>query len=183
MRLNKITLLIGRRGCGKTTFYLNMSKLDRKKIIVVDLFAHPDYTTKFQDISMDEVSRWKSGNVRLYGGEPVAMLTNVFQNCSNCTLVMEDCKRYIDPVVQKPIRQGIIEHRNRNIDIVMMFHTLKDVPPYVCSMHNDIILFKTNENVDRVRQDKFSNWDQLAEAHHRIMNHKSPFYNEVVNLQ
>ncbi len=181
MRLNKIILIVGRRATGKTTFLKKMVKLSASKVIVVDSFDHPDYRD-LQTIPIAQVSRWKAGNVRVWQTDPLETLETIFKNCFNCTVVMEDCKRYVEPSVQKSIRQGIIEHRNRNIDLIMMFHNLKDVPPYVCNMHNDIVLFKTNDNMNK-EQDKFSNWADIAKAHSRIMKSANPYYNEVINLQ
>lgn len=180
-RLNKIILLIGRRGCGKTTFCKELIKKSPLKTVVLDTFDHPDYRY-LPPVRIDEIHRWKNGHCRVISGDPVENLQKLFNKVHNAMIVAEDSRRYIEPTVQKPVRQGIVEHRNRNIDLIFMFHSLKDVPPYICSMHNDVVLFKTNENVD-IRQDKWSNWDTLAAAHKRVMANPLAWYNETINLQ
>jgi hypothetical protein len=181
-RLNEIILLVGRRATGKTTFTKNLVKKIPMKTLLVDSFDHPDWREGFTDKSIDDLYNWKSGNIRIYENDPQETLTTAFNICSNCVIVLEDCKRYIEPSVQKWLRKGIIEHRNRNIDLFFQFHSLNDVPPYIAGMHNRIVLFKTNDNMEK-RMDKFSNWANIYDAHERIMKHKTPWYNEVITLQ
>lgn len=181
-RQNKIILIVGRRGCGKTTLAQQLIKRSRLKVCVFDLYDHPDYRyLPLADIS--KLSRWKSGNLRVISSDPVPDLTELFKTVNNCTVFLEDSKRYIDPNVQKQLQTVIIQHRMFNQDIIMMFHSLKDVPNYIARMHNDMILFKTNETIAAAVKDKFSNWGDIAEAHARINKHKSPYYNEAVNMQ
>jgi hypothetical protein len=98
-------------------------------------------------------------------------------------VIFEDARRYIEPTIQKPIRQGIVEHRNKNVDLVFMFHNLKDVPPYLCSMFNSLVLFKTNDNVLKAPQNKYSNWDEIITVHERVMKNPVSWYNETIHLQ
>lgn len=181
-RLNEIILVVGRRGCGKTTFTKELVRINKKKTLLVDTFDHPDWRENFTDKSIPDLYKWKSGNLRIYDSEPEETLLAAFKACSNCVIVMEDCKRYVEPSVQKWLRKGIIEHRNRNIDLIMMFHNLKDIPPYIAGMHNRIVLFKTNDNMDQPLN-KFSNWNDIQKTHERVMKHKTPWYSEVITLQ
>lgn len=180
-RFNKIIVVVGRRGTGKTTFAKKLIKVSPMKALVLDTFDHPDYRQLTQ-LQPDQLGRWKGGNVRLFTGDPLENCQLIFDLVSNSLVIFEDARRYIEPTIQKPIRQGIVEHRNRNNDLVFMFHNLKDVPSYLCSMYNSLVLFKTNDNV-KVRQDKYSNWDEIIEVHSRVMANKVAWYNEVINLQ
>jgi tRNA A37 threonylcarbamoyladenosine biosynthesis protein TsaE len=180
-RLNKIILFAGRRGCGKTTLAKKLLAKSKKKILVVDSFDHPDYRD-FKEMKIDKLPLWKNGNYRIFDNDPYNTLEIAANNCYDCTMVLEDARRYIEPSVQKPIKQLIVEHRNRNIDIVMMFHSLKDIPPYICSMHNDIVLFKTNDNVAQCLT-KFSNWNDIVKAHNLLMKSNNNFISSIINLQ
>lgn len=181
-RLNKIIVVVGRRGSGKTTFAKMLIDCSPLKVLVLDTFDHPDYR-HLTTIKPEQLSRWKGGNVRLHSGDPVENCQLIFDKVHNSLIVFEDCRRYIEPTVQKPIRQGIVEHRNKNNDLVFMFHSLKDVPPYLCSMYNSIVLFKTNDNVKGERQVKYSNWDEITAAHNRVMQNKVAWYNETITQQ
>jgi hypothetical protein len=180
-RLNKIILVVGRRGTGKTTFAKKLISVSPLKVLILDTFDHPDYRG-IKSIVPDQVARWKSGNVRLYTGDPVENCQIIFDSVYNSLIVFEDARRYIEPTIQKSIRQGIVEHRNRNNDLVFMFHNLKDVPPYLCSMYNSLVLFKTNDNT-KVRQDKYSNWEEIISVHERVMKNPISWYNETIHLQ
>ena len=181
MRLNKIILVVGRKATGKTTFCKQLLNIDKKKSIIVDSFDHPSYR-EYKSIDVTQINRWKSGRVRVYTSPPLESLNVIFNRCNTCTVVLEDAKRYIKPNVQDIITKAIIEHRNRDIDIIFMFHQLSDVPPYICDNHNSLVLFKTNDTMD-VRLTKFSNWNIIKEAHERIMKNSNPFYNETITLQ
>jgi len=180
-RLNQIIIVAGRRGSGKTTFAKKLVSCSPLKALVLDTFDHPDYRN-LKQIQPDQLPRWKAGNVRLFNGDPVENCQLIFNTVHNSMVVFEDARRYIEPTIQKPIRQGIVEHRNKNVDLIFMFHNLKDVPPYLCSMYNSLVLFKTNDNM-KVRQEKYSNWDEISEVHNRVMANKIEWYNEVINLQ
>lgn len=181
-RLNQIILVVGRRGCGKTTLTKELVVIRKLPTLLVDTFDHPDWREGFTDKSIPYLKNWKKGNIRIYDSEPEVTLLEAFKKCANCVIVMEDCKRYVEASGQKWLRKGIVEHRNRNVDLIMMFHSLKDIPPYVASNHNLIILFKTNDNMD-VPLSKFSNWNEIKKTHERVMKHKTPWYSEVVTLQ
>lgn len=165
-RLNQIILVVGRRGEGKTHFTINslLPKMRLKKL-VVDMFDHPDYGAFGASIGLGGLNRFNTQkkDARIYGHDIEELLPHLNNKISNTVILFEDSRRYIEPSIQKPFRQLIIEHRNKNIDLVFQFHNLADVPPYLAAMHNVIVLFRTNDNLNK-RLDKFSNWDTLVGA-------------------
>jgi hypothetical protein len=165
-RLNQIILVIGRRGEGKTWFTINklLPSLKMKKL-VVDMFDHPDYGYLGKSLSIKDLNRFNTGkkDARIYGYEIDQLLPVINSKISNTVIVFEDSRRYVEPSIQKDFRKIIIEHRNKNIDIVFQFHNLSDVPPYLAAMYNVVVMFRTNDN-EYKRLDKFSNWEDLAKT-------------------
>jgi hypothetical protein len=170
-RLNQIILVIGRRGEGKTWFTLNklLPKMKLKKL-VVDVFDHPDYSQFGKSISLHHFDRFNTSgkNARIYGYDINDLMPLINTKISNTVILFEDSKRYIEPNIQKDFRRLIIEHRNKNIDLVFQFHNLADVPPYLAAMYNVVVLFRTNDNFDK-SMEKFSNWKTLCTAHGEVV--------------
>lgn len=170
-RLNQIILVIGRRGEGKTWFTLNqlLPKMKLKKL-VVDVFDHPDYAQFGNSISLHHFDRFNTSgkNARIYGHDINDLMPLINTKISNTVILFEDSKRYIEPNIQKDFRRLIIEHRNKNIDLVFQFHNLADVPPYLAAMYNVVVLFRTNDNFDK-SMEKFSNWRTLCTAHSEVV--------------
>jgi hypothetical protein len=187
-RLNQIILVIGRRGEGKSYYTLNklLPRLKMKKLIV-DMFDHPDYSAYGKSLSLEQLNRFNTGskNGRIYGYEIDEILSKINSVISNTVIVFEDSRRYVEPSIQKDFRKLIIEHRNKNIDLIFQFHNLSDVPPYLAAMYNVVVMFRTNDNLSK-RMEKFSNWESLEKAQSavRLISDKvkaktpaTPFYN------
>lgn len=183
-RVNEIILIIGRRATGKTWFTKLLLQAWKLKRLLVDMFDHPDYSAYGPSLKLEQFTAWNKSkkDARVFGYEFDEILEQLNKNVSNAVICFEDSRRYIEPVIQKGLRKLIIEHRNKNIDLIFQFHNLYDVPPYLASMHNRVILFKTNDNMNK-RLDKFSNWDDLAAAHAEVMANKNPFFKKVIRMQ
>lgn len=97
------------------------------------------------------------------------------------TLVMEDAVKYLEANVPKQIKTGFIDNRNRGIDIIVMFHALSDVPKYLARMYNDLVLFKTDENIKECKS-RFSNFGAIEAAHNLLMESENNFAKKIISL-
>lgn len=180
-RVNKIILLVGRRGCGKTTTGKKIANAQSKKVLVVDTFQHPSYDD-FSTTTTDKLKYWKSGNYRVFDKEPIQILLTINEHVRNSCIILEDAAKYLWGNVPAGVKGLLIDSRNRNLDIILMFHNLADIPPYIAKMYNDMVLYKTNDNMSK-EMSKFSNWGELKKHHERIMKNKSPYANGVIKMQ
>lgn len=194
LRVNETILIIGRRQTGKTTF--TKEKLVKPvisrggRVLVQDTFDHPSYR-EFKELHPSRIAEWnhaaKEGMFRMFKGKPIENMDAVFTSCYDLFFILEDAAKYINSNLPGNIRQGFIDHRNRGIDIAIMFHNFSDVAPYIVKMCNRIVLFRTNDNL-LIPQNKFYNWEEIKERQQRIRDlidsgKKPNWYNETILMQ
>jgi hypothetical protein len=191
LRVNETILIIGRRQTGKTTF--TKEKLiarQSQKTLVVDTFDHPSYR-EFKELHPDRIIEWQKkvqkGLYRVYQGNPISNLETLFTNVYDAFLILEDAAKYLDSNIPRSVKQGFIDHRNRGLDLAIMFHNFSDVAPYIVKMCNRIVLFRTNDNL-QIPQHKFYNWNEIEERQQRIRTlidkgQKPAWYNETIIMQ
>lgn len=184
VRLNKCFLFVGRRGTGKTTLAREMAekmaKSSRRKIVIIDTDDHPSYAD-VEVITMEQLKTWNGTICRVIESniDQVLMILNQYQ--SNCIVMCEDASKYITANISKAVRSFLIDMRKRNFDVIIMFHFLSDVPPYLCKQYDHMILFKTGDNL-QVTQNKFANWHTIVKKLQRILKHKDYNYCETIAI-
>lgn len=179
-RLNRCILAIGRKGTGKSTIARRIAEVSRKKTLVLDTDDHPDYAA-FELWDPANLHKWKTGNIRIITSEPEIALQEINRKASNAFVICEDAAKYINANIQKEVKSFIIDHRKRNFDLLMMFHFLADVPPYVAKQYDFMLLFKTGDSL-AVSQNKFANWHTILNKLQRINAHPSFNYCEKINI-
>lgn len=176
MALNRLYLFIGGRGTGKTTACLKVAKASGKRIIILDDVVHPAYES-FDRISVKDIANYKGNNCVVNINDLDVSLMDIGRYQSNIFCTIEDSSRFIGSNISKAVRTFIINHRKINADIAFMFHSLKEVPPYLATNYNKMVLFKTGDNTE-VNQPKWLDWNLIKSRHQKVMKSKS--YNDCV---
>lgn len=177
-RLNEIIIIVGKKGCGKTTLAKKIIGKSTKKTLVVDMLDHPSYR-EFPTVSHEKLKLWKSGNYRVYNGNILDILQQVNKNVWNALIIFEDCSRYIDPNVGRGIKALFAESKQHNQDLILMFHALAEIPPYIARMYDKLIMFRTDEVIDKPNG-KFYNWETIKTGQNRIRASKQKYYCEII---
>lgn len=163
MSYAKVLIICGRKRTGKTTFTVEKLLANRKKVLVVDTYDHPAYRDGFAPIAADDVAKWK-GRKRTFDRPPAETLVKVFDNCFDGVVLVEDAAKTLTGNVPVALKQGFGDNRNKGIDLILMFHSLDDIPPYICRMFDTLILFATDDDPD-TRLDKFKiRWRKIEPA-------------------
>ncbi|MBI2258160.1 MAG: hypothetical protein HYU67_04585 [Flavobacteriia bacterium] len=158
IRTNKIFLLVGNRGTGKTDFckkLINHSALPKK--LVVDTFDSPVWQNmKTYDnlagvnvpipiLSPEELPSHKQGLYRTFSPNTRLLEEKVAQYCTNSLVILEDSTRYYKPMLTENQRIYLLNSKQKNVDFVLVFHYLSAVPPEIVKLADYLTLFKTNE--------------------------------------
>ena len=162
-RGNYIYLVIGGRDTGKTSFAKNMlADAPFPKKLIVDTFDnpvwrnmktynHPDRVNdKIPIMPHDKLELHRSGTYRMFGPETTILEKLVADHCWNSFVVVEDAYRYFDPKLTKPQKAALLNTKQKNVDIMYIFHFLSSVPRDLVKAANFITLFQTGEgNYDK----------------------------------
>lgn len=177
MRANEITVITGRRGTGKTTLQQKILAVNPKKTLVVDTFDHPSWSS-YPIISIENLKHWRSGNYRVILSNYTEDLILISKYSNNCNIVYEDAKKYFTSSIPQSVVNAIIDSKQKNTDIYMMYHALSQIPKFLREMYDNLIIFKTKDGSDVYS--RFSNAKELEEVHQRVMNNESQFYCEFI---
>lgn len=183
--MNKVTAILGRRGTGKTTYLKELIKtyneaLPNQKILILDTLDHPSY----RDIPViDEklLQRWKKPAIyRMYSSDTDNLLLKVEQHYNNGLLILEDASKYLRRQLSNDVRRFIFDSKQKNLDIIFLFHGFMAMPKELYSIIDNLVLFKTDD--PSFRKNSIMNYQEVKEAYTRVMAHPSPYYNETITI-
>lgn len=176
-RLNKVTVIIGRRGSGKTYFTRKLMSASPLKKLVVDTFAHPAYED-LPGITPEHVGRWRSGNYRMYGSNFAEMFA-ALGNVRNSLVILEDATKYIPANVPDNIKNFLVDSKQKNVDVIIIYHGFGMVPPDIFRLADVLVLFKTNETIKPYGR-KIPNFPEVETAFARVQASKINWASEAV---
>ena len=182
MRTNLISLIVGGRGVGKTTYLKDIiSKYPKsKKILIIDTLDHPAYQ-EFEIIKQDSsvLKRWRKGTKRIIFNNFSECLNLLNQDLRNALLICEDATKYTGSTLQEDFRKLIYDSKQKNIDIVFMFHLVSSVPPELIKNCNTITFFKVYEDIS-IYKSKLPNFAAIMKLHAEVMKHESKHYKKTI---
>ncbi len=192
-RINKSTVLIGRKGVGKSTYLERQAsvfaKKTGKKALIIDVNGSPAYA-KHQELNERQFVEWCRGNYggvkRFYLSEHNKMWNMIAKYFRSGLIVFEDCTKYIDPNPTKVIKKLLVDHRMWDADMIFTFHALDFVPPFFRKMVSHLIVFKTNDNIDNRDTElskKWPNWMAVKKVMNKVKQSKDQYKPEIIDLE
>ncbi len=187
-RINKVSLIVGGRGQGKTDFIKNVIFPLKKRRIICDTFDSPVWRTyktfihpereseTIEMIDFDQVKNSDSGTFRLISSDTDRIFETIEKEAWNALVVIEDATRFISKNVDSNVRKFVLDTKQRNLDLIFVFHSLSDVPPDLIRWSDTLTLFKTNENFTSYMRTKIPN-QSIEKAFNRVK--QMPQYSEI----
>lgn len=179
-RFNQLLFIIGMRMTGKTTYARKLAGLQHKKVLIIDTFDHPSYRD-CTTLQLDELSEWSvtpygqlkqhdRHECRIFGGDIQEILQYVFTVCYDALIIIEDAAKAFDSNIPRRLKMIVVDHRNRGLDVIMMFHSYADIAPYLCrGMWDVMITFRTEDDLN-IKQTKFSKWHIIEQEQIKLRN-------------
>lgn len=177
-RLNKISLVVGGRGTGKTTFVKQIIKANvQPKVLIVDTFEHPAYSD-VQTITIDMLPRWKKGIKRIIIRDFLPTITAMNQHVYNTLIVFEDCTKYFRSTLPDQVFHIFYDSKQKNNDIILLYHGFRSILPEIMANANTLTLFKIGEQIKRYAGKM--DFDQVDAIHKQIQASPDPFIHKTI---
>lgn len=145
-RKTELNIIIGINGSGKTTFIRDKVLPNRKRSIIIT----PD------EMEWTSVPFLRPSEIKSFEGPKRIMaypdnFNSIIEllkkeKYANGSIILDDCKSYIKSVTDETLRYLYIRRRQFNIDIYLVAHGLRQVPPEAFTFASWLILFNSVEN-------------------------------------
>jgi len=186
-RQNKISFVLGKRGCGKTYYMRNKIILPTHKkgmkVLIVDTLDHPSYLD-FQKLNTErEVRAWRNG-VKRFVTSPIRIKEDILmleKHLNNCLIVFEDATKYFRTNTPQSVFNFVYDSKQKNIDIIFIYHGFKKILPEMLDNANYITLFKMEEQIHKY-EDKIPRYEAIEKIYNQVMASKNPYENKTIMI-
>ncbi len=205
-RFNMVGLVIAKRGSGKTLFHLGSKHSSNPKdkalnfrgvidtelaagfkCLTVDIMDHPSYKN-IPRLKQKDFRDWKTGPARIVIPDPdeipnLVKFINTQPHFNDSFICFEDAGKYTFDRLPKSFRRLVAETKQRNIDLLFMYHCWKDTPRDVFRKGLDYMqVFKTEDDVS-CRQEDISQFEKVRRAYDIVKKHQDIFYSHYVDTR
>jgi hypothetical protein len=197
MRFNNISMILGRRGSGKTEYVKGNPKLGLEgfikmylerdmKVLIIDTFDHPSWRD-IPVMTLEDLPRWKKGVYRIW--VPISeipllnKLLNDLPNLWNTCLIYEDAYKHTSETIDDYLSALMGDSKQKNIDIIFMYWSWMQAPAALYRMIDLIEAFKTKDSPEARRKalEQGGYYDVAMAVFERVRKHPSPFYHELID--
>lgn len=157
-RVNKIIIVVGNRGKGKTDYLKQLIMSSSKKVkFIIDTFDspvwhnlktwnHPEWELiPVPSIEPLDIYKHKNGVYRIFGADTKNIMNVIEKLTFNALLVFEDATKYIGNKLSDKVRYFVLDSKQKNLDIIFTFHSLADIPNSLIRISDYMTIFKTGD--------------------------------------
>tara|TARA_R110002126_G_scaffold289552_2_gene444702 strand:- start:2659 stop:3246 length:588 start_codon:yes stop_codon:yes gene_type:complete len=168
MRTNKVILLVGTRGVGKTDYLKPLVKNSNlPKRLIIDTFDSPVWqnlethnkpewrNTIVPIVEMNHLKNWNSGTYRCFSADTKQMMSVIQKEVTNAFIIFEDATKYVRSNLQDDVRKFVLDSKQKNLDLIFVFHALASIPRELARIADVLVIKKTNEALDKTLKNKF----------------------------
>ncbi len=168
-RTTQLIIVLGYNGTGKTTLVKKMiagSLKNGRRVLVVT----PD---DIEFSTIPPVHQRLTHHIKTYTGarrmvyEDRETLKAIINHFDDGLLIFDDCRAYFTAALDKELHMLLIRRRQKMLDIVAVGHGFTEVPPKFYTFASKIILFRTNDNIQR-RKDVLKDFDKMEYYQQKI---------------
>lgn len=188
-------MILGRRGSGKTDYFkgnashnlrglLSVYKAKGIKVLIIDTLDHPSYRD-IPVMAISDLPKWSKGIYRVWvNAEDIPKLNralNKLDNIWNTLLVYEDAYKHTFVNVDKNLRSLIADSKQKNIDILFMYHSWAQAPVNIYRMIDLIEVFKTKDSPLTRKAYMSGYYDDAFNIWQSVMNDKSNYAHKLID--
>lgn len=183
-RQAKLILVVGTNGTGKTTLIHKLVNAElkggRKALIIT---PHESEWLTFNNLPVNDCSNISNirGVERIHFSGDIKILNKINSLFFNGMLVLDDCRSMIKPNIEQSVKDLLISRRQMMRDMILVCHSIVDVPQQVFYYSPEIILKKTSCSFEKRKSLLLpQDYNNLVKAQERINNHSNPYYYELI---
>lgn len=167
------------RRTGKTTMLKKIIASQKQRVLIYDINNEEGYDA-IPRINFVDIPTFK-GVKKIFHSDHLLCLDMFAKYLRNSLLVLEDANVYVTPARLQSLWNILVSCRHMGLDVCFTFHSLARVPPWLFEMTNDLILFKTSENPERVLA-KIPDFEKVYKNWEEIKAHPDPHHKRIINL-
>lgn len=130
-----VHVIIGHTGEGKTHFTKNFLLKSGKKNYVFDI--------------NNEYANFKDTEIEL---EDFNKFTKNCLEKTDTNFVFEDATGFMSGKTEDVMKKIVIKKRHSRNNLIFLFHSIQDVPPFIFRLSNFVVLFRTNDLAKSVKE-------------------------------
>lgn len=185
MRINKVILLVGRRGSGKTYFTINniikpVYENTTKTILIIDTINHPSYAN-IQVVDSCNFNNMIQGSINRCFESDIDTVFDRCKNICNALIIIEDATKIIGSKLKKNVLKLIYDSKQKNVDLVFIFHGFIACPPDLFRIADELILLRTGD-APFLRARDIAEYDLVEKAYNKILKSKENYPSQRIVL-
>lgn len=187
-RRRNVTVFVGETESGKTTAMMEViDSYEHGMVTILDPNNEKDLAAKYSEITMDKVPLQKTGTYRVVSRDfktfAKACLQNYNEHSEKEGLVcMDDLTSFVPQQKDEDLTELMVSVRHSRLDMILVFHQLWRVPPYILDNAQQLVLFKTGESTDKKDLARFPHSHRVLDAFKRVAGNVNRHHYEVVPL-
>lgn len=184
-RSNVVSTIIGGRNSGKTTFAKEVMKFyppRDMKVLIVDTFDHPSYRD-IPIITSGKLGAWKKGVYRMFGSDFDTMFSSINDNLWNSLIIFEDAYKYQEEKLDRNVKQFVIDSKQKNLDIMFMYHAWGWVPKDLFRISDVLEVFKCEDSPEDRKNNMRGCYDRTLNAYNEVKDDKFPYAHKSVQVR
>lgn len=178
-----MNLVVGINGTGKST-WLKSNVVERQQKVLV-LTPDDSEWRMLPTIRTPQEARQLQGRARLVYND-VGTIEMIKDNYYGEVLIMDDAMAYLRNQTDDTMRYLYIRRRQRGLDVYLVAHGLRQLPPQCFTFGSFLILFASTENfADRKRELQPATFDRIVVAQSRLnllCDKGNPYEYEIIKL-
>ena len=171
----KAVLIVGKPGAGKSYFFKNEILPKLNKVLIFDQYGY-----EYPEATLTDGKKDTGESMLRFSGD-FWELVNFSGRFPNRAIIIEDATNFLQGAIHdEPLRKMFAARRHYNQQLYFLFHTLSSIPPFIYSMSDYVVLFKTKDFKERVKN-RFQD-EELFRAFENIKKSRNEHERKIVKI-
>lgn len=121
------------------------------------------------------------GYYRCFGDDVRPIENALMKHARNTVVLVEDASEYMEGNLTEEQKKFILRRKQRNLDLIYMFHMFGMVPPKIYALVNHIYILRTLDK-PQGSSEKIPAIELVKEAYQKVMQSKERYPREVLKI-